>query len=482
MRKDTAYWNSLSIKLTTSDQATLLTIIFALIIAVVASVGWLPPNLAIVILAGCGGGPLAVNYAIERDLFAPVAFLGLGYLITVFGPALDFAFFGSHDRVLLLGNGPKYLVIPMLATVIYVVMVLIGLVLSEDQLSWDSEFGEIWNLRRGRNIGIALIILGSVALILFIHSTSGIPTSFGELSSKRYSTTGYLRWGTQFLLYGNLVLFANFLSESTGWGSTSGFLFTSTFPFAVFVPVFMSQRSVLLTFLIALAVVAYYKNDWLTGFKLSVGIPTAILMSNIMLILRRNGQVSLSKVADVESFTGFFAAGRGGLATQAHLLHLVPKEIGYRFGATLITWIVFPIPRSFWGGKPKNLGQQLGVLIYGRGKGIVGAGTPPFIAGELYLNFGLLGIVFGGLVFGVLVGIGAAYLRPSSNPNTAQVVLYAVFTTQFVLGLMRGDLTPTMVAFLKWIVILVPTLAYITHGFGKQNECDKMMTYSKLDD
>lgn len=468
--------SAVSVKLTKPDTATVLAIVIALPTSLGTVFRLIPTDDSIVILAVCGGLPIVANFIVERDLFAPSAFLGLGYLITIFGPALDIAAFNPDDRELLLGHNPEYLILPLLIVVIFTAAVMSGMVFVSGNQGTISSFRSKWNNHRAREVGIGLSLIGFVGFGLLLLLTGGIPTSLADLSSKRRPPTEYIRWMAQFLLFGSVILFADYLESSPGRRWSAGLLFTGSFVFAVFLPFYTSQRTMLLTFLISLLVIAHYRSKWVTTPKLVLAIPIGIFVSSVMLALRSGQERVLGDSAalfSLEMFWEFFEANEGGISAHAHLIHLVPDEIGYRYGQTLLKWIVYPIPRSFWPNKPQNLGQELGVLIYSQGEGIVGAGTPPFLAGELYLNFDVFGVVAGGLMLGLLVGWGSAYLRPTSGDEIVQIVLYTVFATQFVLGTMRGDFSPTVVGFLKWMVVMVPCITYIVHGFRESDEYDE---------
>ncbi|WP_226479855.1 O-antigen polysaccharide polymerase Wzy [Natrinema amylolyticum] len=461
--------NFFTYQLDKSDLTTIVTLIFALPLSVVVAIAPVSANGTLVVLAICGGAPIAVKYVSGGDFFAPTAFLGLGYLISVFGPVLDIAAFGPDDRRLLLGNDPEYLVLPMLLIVVYVAALMTGVALWSGRERRPPVTMGRWNHERARCIGLVFVSIGTVGFLALLLTTGGIPTSLSDLSTKRRPPNEYIRWTAQFLQYGSIILFANYLTSSLSQRWTSGILFGLSFLPATFLPFYTSQRSTLLLFLIALLVIAYYLDEQVTGAKLVSVVPTGIFLSNAMLQFRKASwqgasALEVGNLLRPESLIGFFEANRGNVVAHAHILHMVPEESGYRFGSTLFTWAVFPVPRAVWPSKPINLGQQLGVLIYARGEGIVGSGTPPFIAGELYLNFGIVGVLVGGLVLGVIVGKVMGYLRPSSATNPGLVIFYSIFATQFVVGTMRGDFSPTMVNTLKWVVVMVPAVIFAAGG------------------
>jgi oligosaccharide repeat unit polymerase len=332
-----------------------------------------------------------------------------------------------------------------------------------------------WDRKRAYVIASLFLSIGTVGFVGLLITTGGIPSSITELSTKRRPPSEYIRWAAQFLQYGAIILFANFLNSKPDSRWFSGILFGLSFLPAAFLPFYTSQRTSLLLFFISLVVIAYYLDERVTGAKLIALIPIGILTSNTMLLLRKASWKGMSafdvmSLIHPGSLLGFFEANRGNVVAHAHIVNMVPESINYRFGSTLLNWVVFPIPRSLWPSKPVNLGQELGVLIYARGEGVVGGGAPPLIAGELYLNFSIVGVLLGGIVFGILIGGIAARLRPLSGQETGLAILYTIFMTRFVFGIVRGDLTPTMVRTIQWMIIISPAVIFITRGINNLNQ------------
>ena len=107
------------------------------------------------------------------------------------------------------------------------------------------------------------------------------------------------------------------------------------------------------------------------------------------------------------------------------VLQMTPRQIPYQWGGTLFDSLTVFIPRALWPSKPGSLGDWLATTIYGTDTGF---NTVATWAGELYLNFGWLGLVFG--MYGTgLVCAKLAQLRTDDvrNMNTRQALLAAVW-------------------------------------------------------
>lgn len=240
-RVDESRWSTL--RFDASDLATILASGIVVPVAAIAAFVPIPGATVLAVLVTCRGASIAVRSVTSGNSFVPAAFLSLGYLITVFGPALDITAFGPDDRRLLLGNGPEYLVFPMLLVVIYVAALITGLIISS-QRDWRLPFvvGR-WDYACVDRGALVLLSVGAVGFLTLLLTTGRIPPSISDLSAKRRPPSEYIRWSTQFLHYGSIVLFANHLTAGSIRRKKAGIMFSLSFLPAAFVPVGRSQKS-----------------------------------------------------------------------------------------------------------------------------------------------------------------------------------------------------------------------------------------------
>lgn len=108
----------------------------------------------------------------------------------------------------------------------------------------------------------------------------------------------------------------------------------------------------------------------------------------------------------------------------------------YLYGSTLVTPITNWIPRSIWPGKPAS-----GAVVYTRAFFPEAAGmnitAVPGFGGELFMNFGYSGILFGLMLTGMFARVLKEY-RESDRQKIFVNIIYAVGA--FALGMIaRGD-------------------------------------------
>lgn len=111
----------------------------------------------------------------------------------------------------------------------------------------------------------------------------------------------------------------------------------------------------------------------------------------------------------------------------------------YTFGATNIQYFLSYVPRVIWPEKPYDQGFQLYLTnkFYGDVFSSTGSTFQGTIAGEGYLNFGVIGVIFYSLFFSlVLYNI---YKKAIQHEDPYYIILYAIFYP-FSQQVIRGGL------------------------------------------
>jgi hypothetical protein len=116
----------------------------------------------------------------------------------------------------------------------------------------------------------------------------------------------------------------------------------------------------------------------------------------------------------------------------------VPDEMPYLKGASLIETATIWIPRACWAGKPRGLGWDLNDIYYGT---IRGGNSVPTWPGELYWDFGVIGVIAGMFVMGVVCARLARLNRPYVVGRGFPVTrtLYAVSYPIFLVWVWAGS-------------------------------------------
>jgi oligosaccharide repeat unit polymerase len=133
-----------------------------------------------------------------------------------------------------------------------------------------------------------------------------------------------------------------------------------------------------------------------------------------------------------------------------------PEYKPYLYGSGMAPAFVFFIPRAFWPGKPMPTGGVVSRLWFNVSEHVVSV-TPTF-PGELYANFGFLGILFGMFLTGKIVRALNTYLLSNHDNLVAHMAWFIIipdFASEwrgdFTSMSIQGFLRVVMFFFLAWL-------------------------------
>jgi oligosaccharide repeat unit polymerase len=150
----------------------------------------------------------------------------------------------------------------------------------------------------------------------------------------------------------------------------------------------------------------------------------------------------------------------------ALVTNLFPDSMPFLYGKTYLDLVYQPIPRSIWPNKPLPSGFLLGQLFFG-----IDVGAPPTIIGDLYMNFGGVGVFLGMILYGIVwSAIDESFLRYKHNP--VMVSMYVFFLSNAYRIVTRGFL-PVAMSVLLFVIPALVLARYFTddqHGRFKAGQ------------
>ncbi|HEX4823342.1 MAG TPA: O-antigen polymerase [Candidatus Polarisedimenticolaceae bacterium] len=180
-------------------------------------------------------------------------------------------------------------------------------------------------------------------------------------------------------------------------------------------------------------------------------------------------QATDARVVGREPFyMGYFKSVSEPFEVASLVVDIYPAQQPYEHGRPMLVTVLGFIPRSVWPDKPVGLGKSLtrytdGYLF----QAAAGHSIAPTLVGDFYASFGLIGVVFGGLAFGVACRAIAAYasmgLVAGVQLTAARVIIPAVFVAG--LAEVRGES-----AFLLAFYIMVLTPISLCCGLSRLSE------------
>jgi hypothetical protein len=253
-------------------------------------------------------------------------------------------------------------------------------------------------------------LVGAAGVALYIHLEAGLDHLLSTVYGTEYKLSVFvgpylfLRAGLFLLLA--WVVSAKKRSTVFLWGVVCLYVVVDVLWFG---PVNGSRRQAI-TLLLSLFYISKYcrlSGIRTRGSSLAINL---VVISGIALALTWGGLRSLSIDDIMHENTGSLdLAKRTPLATESALyapfdsfvriVEQVPQFLPYQYGKTLWEAATVFVPRPLWKNKPASSAEWLSYVLYGSESAGNSVATWP---GELYLNFGTVGVILGMLFMGVL--------------------------------------------------------------------------------
>ena len=141
------------------------------------------------------------------------------------------------------------------------------------------------------------------------------------------------------------------------------------------------------------------------------------------------------------------------------IVKYVPEKLEYQYGKTFFNLLLKPIPSRIWPEKPQGAGYYVTKSLYPK-HFAANASIATSLLGELYLNFHIIGIVFGMFVFGFVVS-GLYKFLVLNSPNFYAVILYSLCFPYFFSEL-RGDFAVVTSFWIFELIFLIIALNYVS--------------------
>ena len=423
-------------------------------------------------------GMVAIYLLVSRttDLLAPpFIILGLcilGINIRLYNIVTD----STHvlEHVLLPGIGIAGLSHGITAITVGVGALLAGYsvtVAPQRLVRWTSA-SHTWHPQRLKFLAVPLLLVSAVSVLVYAQQMN-LPAQIaaGRISMARRlvvagseygAASSYLIWGAKLAEALYYILLARRYTNESSRGSTI-FLVT-LFLFSTIVPIVSSQRSAIFNMLLISLIMRHYLYRPTTGHSLLLLTAAALVSLGILTQFRIVSQTGDSLTSDASTYTGNIEDTLSkpyflGVAKTSVIVAAVPDRIDFLHGRSLTLWLLAPIPRTVWPGKPAvRIGPFVAQTIYGRTNH---SGVPPGFLAELYMNFGYIGLVLGSLLLGLVLRILYQTFVVLS-PHTAHGILVHTFLSlHLTLTLLSSDLTGTISAVALYLLPILIALRII---------------------
>jgi len=328
----------------------------------------------------------------------------------------------------------------------------------------------IWCPRRIVFLSVlsAVVTVAATALVIVLFDVE----SLRDLAVKRYlifegsetglGSLGYLQWimrASEFMFY---ILLA-FLITSNRRNRVSLSLLTVCLGIIGTTPsLMMNNRMNTLLVVINAMVLSALLSRRINMRWWALGVLSGTMLLFGMSYARTTVQTR-NEVSGVDLMIESTIGGRhlGDIAKTAHIVDGVPSRMDHELGSTLFGWLTAPVPRAWWRDKPfVGTGKEIGRKIFERADR---TGVPPGLLGELFLNFGAIGVPIGFFLFGILAKTAYNSFRPVLDKITGGV-LFAILLFPVTYVTVNNEVTMTVVTLMTYGIPIVGLLWLTTRS------------------
>jgi len=169
----------------------------------------------------------------------------------------------------------------------------------------------------------------------------------------------------------------------------------------------------------------------------AVGMIVMVVLSGFVGVAR--GSADSRDVTLKTVLTQPFGSGNNLFLPLAGMASVVPGQFPYLDGTSYLQTAVYLVPRALWSGKPQDAVVSL-TRTFDNGAGLA---IPEF--GEMYVNFGLPGVIVGSLLLGVLIELLS--IRFARSMSIRESVFIAVCSAVLLDIFTRGAVAPILTTF-----------------------------------
>lgn len=318
--------------------------------------------------------------------------------------------------------------------------------------------------RHGRMFFALTVVALLAAVGMYFLATSGgsaglIGKRFNDIeggSASRLGTGSYAYLRLAYLSHSVFIVLALYRFK---FGHIPGLYFKGllicTFAGAILGPLMSDSRAGVALVIVDVVMLQIILSGRVRMSRLWIVGAAAVAALGAMLQLRRQTATSFgASILDIFAGRDLFDIGK-----NAHILQLPGSELG---GQTLVGWLLLPFPQGLLPfDKPlfTGLGQYVWTNAY---QASSRNGVPAGLIGELYLNFGLVGIIGGMLAFGVVIGLSYRMLaRDLAEQRIVATVLMAIGLVRLIVFGLSNDLGTGVLSSLSDMLPILALLAFI---------------------
>lgn len=378
------------------------------------------------------------------DLVSPWAFVVAAVFIGVMLHVVYIVFELSDpaliDRMALRGQPYEYFFLPGALLVLGLFLVAAGYMWVPSARIKPARFVAVLERYefKPRTLHVVVGICGLIAFLAFLmfaRETGGLDLSApsqkrasapGTVAAEDYRGLGYLRFAAALGASGFFALLVHYATQRRRLSLLNYAFLAVLFLNACLLPFYASSRSGILWIILLSIPILLHGGRRVRMRHIIIATVAVFLVVYAMGVLRSRGDVEdVAAGVSVPSMLEALIVNPNSidLAKTAHVVNNIPEVLDYKYGETIYAWILAPVPREIWPGKPViQAGPEIGTLLYGHPR----AGVPPGFVAEMYWNFHIPGVIIGCLLLGLGLRVLHEKTSPRGRPRPAVILVYCV--------------------------------------------------------
>lgn len=319
----------------------------------------------------------------------------------------------------------------------------------------------------GLNFEIRAAIISAIGLlsVLFLVYLLGGVNSWLQAGGNRireFAGLNFIVLIQNGLLAVSIGWFIKITDSASGFRARNHYLFLFFSLFVLVLIAFQGAKSTIFVYLFALLVIWHSKVRRLPLWRLAIiGIIFYILLMIYHLVKQEYlvvGYFVFYNPSDgwIVSFARFllhqFTGNLMQLQTMTVLVDAIPNYLELQYGATLKMVLLIWVPSLLYPDKPLTAPGIFTTALWPEKWIAEGTTMPPGLFGELFMNFGVWGAIFGAIIFGSIYGV--LYMRVVHFGRQIDLGLYAIMAG-LLLHFFRGELASVTVLLFSLVIPLV---------------------------
>ena len=406
------------------------------------------------------------------DIFSPLAVFTFFYLLLFGVRAVDLIAF-NKDAVM---NEERFYTLAILFAIVGLHSFHVGYFskIGASLFKKGMKAEKVWEVSRLKIILIWFSVISVLSFLLIVKLSGGFYSYFGNIRNAMVNvTTGKtIVFMMVLLVQIPLIIWFCYLLKN----NSNKTLFIIYLLFASLLLISLGERGHFITLIISLVICWHYikkRIRFVQVFTLSFLLITFLIIygkyrdfTEQDLKIKRQGFVlKLSLKQGYRYFVGHFDQVR----YFKDVVKSVPDELNFQYGKTLANLLLKPIPSLVWKEKPQGAGRVITKSIYPKANSL-GVTVAPSILAELYLNFHIIGIILGMLIFGIISK--ALYKILLDNPGNNNIIVVYAICMPYFFGELRGDFSVVTSFLIFKLLFLFIALKFISpEGLFNKKHC-----------